>query len=166
MWNIYLFQGISNPYLSCNSPLETSCDTVWNMDGSAGNNTASNFSSYSDRIVDRYAIQQKWAVANLTLSYYSNNKLTAPCMLLYLLSRATKAHNKTRWNVSHKAHFMTNIKLAHVSAPEVQEDYSWELRFTGSLTLILLMWSIGWVPNNARKWQMEFNSAFKGLSSE
>ena len=31
------------------------------------------------------------------------------------------------------------------------------------LTLILLMWRIWWVPNNASKWQMEFNSAFKGL---
>ena len=33
------------------------------------------------------------------------------------------------------------------------------------LTLILLTWNIGWVPNNASKWQMGFNSAFKGLTS-
>jgi hypothetical protein len=33
----------------------------------------------------------------------------------------------------------------------------------GCLTLILLTWSIGWAPNNASKWQMGFNSAFKGL---
>ena len=32
------------------------------------------------------------------------------------------------------------------------------------LTLILLMWSIGWAPNNASKWQMGFNLAFKGLN--
>jgi hypothetical protein len=32
------------------------------------------------------------------------------------------------------------------------------------LTLILLTWSIGWAPNNASKWQMGFNSAFKGLT--
>ena len=32
-----------------------------------------------------------------------------------------------------------------------------------SLTLILLTWSIGWAPNNAKKWQMGLNSAFKGL---
>jgi len=32
------------------------------------------------------------------------------------------------------------------------------------LTLILLTWSIGRAPNNARKWQMEFNLAFKGLN--
>ena len=34
-----------------------------------------------------------------------------------------------------------------------------------SLTLILLMWRIWWAPNNASKWQMGFNSAFKGLST-
>jgi hypothetical protein len=31
------------------------------------------------------------------------------------------------------------------------------------LTLILLTWRIWWAPNNARRWQMGFNSAFKGL---
>jgi len=31
------------------------------------------------------------------------------------------------------------------------------------LTFILLMWRIGWAPNSVSKWQMEFNSAFKGL---
>ena len=31
------------------------------------------------------------------------------------------------------------------------------------LTLILLTWRIWWAPNNAGKWQMGFNSAFKGL---
>jgi hypothetical protein len=31
------------------------------------------------------------------------------------------------------------------------------------LTLILLTWRIWWAPNEASKWQMGFNSAFKGL---
>jgi len=31
------------------------------------------------------------------------------------------------------------------------------------LTLILLTWRIWWSTNNASKWQMGFNSAFKGL---
>jgi len=30
------------------------------------------------------------------------------------------------------------------------------------LTLTLLTWKMWWDPNNARKWQMGFNSAFKG----
>ena len=32
------------------------------------------------------------------------------------------------------------------------------------LTLTLLTWRIWWAPNNARTWQMGFNSAFKGLT--
>jgi len=35
------------------------------------------------------------------------------------------------------------------------------LKFT--LTLIPLTWRIWWAPNNASRWQMGFNSAFKGL---
>jgi hypothetical protein len=33
-----------------------------------------------------------------------------------------------------------------------------------SLTLILLTWRIGRAPNNASRWQMGFNLAFKGLN--
>ena len=33
-----------------------------------------------------------------------------------------------------------------------------------TLTLTLLTWRIWWAPNNASKWQMEFNSAFKWLN--
>ena len=33
----------------------------------------------------------------------------------------------------------------------------------GALTLTLLTWRIWWAPNNASKWQMGFNLAFKGL---
>jgi hypothetical protein len=33
------------------------------------------------------------------------------------------------------------------------------------LTLILLTWRIWWAPNNTSKWQMGFNSAFKGLKN-
>jgi hypothetical protein len=32
------------------------------------------------------------------------------------------------------------------------------------LTLILLTWRIWWAPNNASKWQIGLNSAFKGLN--
>jgi hypothetical protein len=32
-----------------------------------------------------------------------------------------------------------------------------------SLTLILLTWRIWWAPNNVSRWQIRFNSAFKGL---
>ena len=32
------------------------------------------------------------------------------------------------------------------------------------LTLFLLTWKLWWAPNNANRWQMGFNSAFKGLN--
>ena len=32
-----------------------------------------------------------------------------------------------------------------------------------TLSLFLLTWRIWWAPNNASRWQMGFNSAFKGL---
>ena len=35
--------------------------------------------------------------------------------------------------------------------------------FDKPLALILLTWRIWWAPNNASRWQMGFNSAFKGL---
>ena len=34
------------------------------------------------------------------------------------------------------------------------------------LTLTPLTWKIWWVPNNASRWQMGFNWAFKGLKKE
>jgi len=34
------------------------------------------------------------------------------------------------------------------------------------LTLILLTWRLRWATNNASKWQMGFNSAFKGLKKK
>jgi len=38
-----------------------------------------------------------------------------------------------------------------------------EVNTSKPLTLTLLMWRIWWAPNNASKWQMEFDLAFKGL---
>jgi hypothetical protein len=33
------------------------------------------------------------------------------------------------------------------------------------LTFMLLTWRIGWAPNNASRWQIKFNSAFKVLKT-
>jgi hypothetical protein len=41
--------------------------------------------------------------------------------------------------------------------------YFWYKENKYALTLILLTWRIWRAPNNASKWQMGFNSAFKGL---
>ena len=41
----------------------------------------------------------------------------------------------------------------------------WVILSCNSLTLNPLTWKIWWAPNNASKWQMGFDSAFKGLNS-
>ena len=40
--------------------------------------------------------------------------------------------------------------------------FFWELLNSLNLTLILKTWRMWWAPNNAWKWQVGFNSAFKG----
>jgi len=45
----------------------------------------------------------------------------------------------------------------------IKQNLSWKAGVPQLLTLILLTWRIWWAPNNVRKWQMGFNSAFKGL---
>jgi len=42
-------------------------------------------------------------------------------------------------------------------------EISFYILYSDVLTLILPTWRIWWAPNNASKWQMGFNSAFKGL---
>jgi len=39
-----------------------------------------------------------------------------------------------------------------------------KVRENNLLFLTLLTWSLWWVPNNAGRWQMGFNSAFRGLN--
>jgi len=63
-------------------------------------------------------------------------------------TRRKPALNTTR-NWTKKCAIMYNIRIL--------------LGVLNILTLILLMWRIRWASNNARKWQMGFNSAFKGL---
>jgi hypothetical protein len=41
---------------------------------------------------------------------------------------------------------------------------SMNIKFIKAQNLILLMWKIGQVSNNASRWQMGFNLVFKGLS--
>ena len=52
---------------------------------------------------------------------------------------------------------MTNVVIQQSSRKILMKDI---------LTLILLTWRIWWAPNNTSRWQMGFNSAFKGLMSE
>jgi hypothetical protein len=46
---------------------------------------------------------------------------------------------------------------------ELTGTHKTQLHFR-SLCFILLTWRMWWAPNNASRWQMGFNSAFKGLA--
>jgi len=53
-------------------------------------------------------------------------------------------------------------KFSWTACIKVKKNY---VGSRGRVTLILLTWRIWWAPNNASKWQMGFNSAFKGVIS-
>ena len=52
----------------------------------------------------------------------------------------------------------------NVMAHEQKPDFFFRRNGRVHLTLNTLTWRIWWVPNNASRWQMGFNSAFKGLN--
>jgi hypothetical protein len=64
------------------------------------------------------------------------------------------------------------IPYFHMYKREIERKYTvnvqcsvqYTLLLLFYLTLILLTWRIWWAPNNASKWQMGFNLAYKGLT--
>jgi hypothetical protein len=55
-------------------------------------------------------------------------------------------------------------KIHYYNRTEEGIKCNWINPLTPELTIILLMWNVRWIPNDAGKWQMGFNSAFEGLS--
>jgi hypothetical protein len=57
------------------------------------------------------------------------------------------------------------VLFSYIKKERKKERKEWTLFvfLVKHLTLILLTWRIWWAPNNANKWQMGFNSMFKGL---
>jgi hypothetical protein len=62
------------------------------------------------------------------------------------------------------AHSWRSFDVYRRISSRILADLFFHIHINLTLTLILLMWRIRWAPNSASKWQMEFNSAFKGLS--
>ena len=75
------------------------------------------------------------------------------------------SYNASKWQMGFNLAFKGLNKLwinkINIVLPVSKRDVVQTL----VLTLILLTWSIGWAPNNASKWQMGFNWAFKVLHS-
>jgi hypothetical protein len=53
-----------------------------------------------------------------------------------------------------------DLETSRIGAPYIYDISSLRVN---DFTLILLTWKKCWTPKNASKWQMGFNSAFKGL---
>ena len=72
-----------------------------------------------------------------------------------------------RFNIFKDSFFFNNDRTLYLMSHSAccHTCYTIQLMHYPYLTLILLMWRIGWAPNNTSKWQMGFNSAFKGLIS-
>jgi hypothetical protein len=73
-------------------------------------------------------------------------------------------HNAGRWQVGFNSAFKGwNYYVVFPNFPiQALMNYIYVHRIY-LLTLILLTWRIRWAPNNASRWQVGFNSAFKGL---
>jgi len=59
-----------------------------------------------------------------------------------------------------------DLETSRIGAPFIYiyiYIYDISILRVNDLTLILLTWRKWWTPNNASKWQMGFNSTFKGL---
>jgi hypothetical protein len=75
------------------------------------------------------------------------------------------AHRRDLYLTTHDTH-NRQISMPPVGfVPMISAGDISSLR-VNDLTLILLTWRKWWTPNNARKWQMGFNSVFKGLIKE
>jgi len=76
------------------------------------------------------------------------------------------------WAVCRSKHVEPSVNVGIINSITrlhlVGSFYWFILRCTDPwiLTLILLTWRIWWSPNNASRWQMGFNSAFKGLKNK
>ena len=68
-----------------------------------------------------------------------------------------------RWNDPHT--LLTWLQLIFTCSLDWNQHWrdGASLMLRTSLTLTLLTWRVWWAPTNACKWQMGFNSAFKGL---
>jgi len=95
---------------------------------------------------------------------------------LWCWSQMMRAHHRDVtmahfWNKSnlysarHKYIILLFCYWPQVSA-SISHNQANIYRKRNHLTLIQLTWRIWWALNKARKWQMGFNSAFKGLNAE
>ena len=96
---------------------------------------------------------------------YNGHELSTTALSVYHLIM-----KNAECSVSNAHSYWAPYTLVQVHNPTAAELHYFEhcyrehfLSVQLELTLILLTWRIWWAPNNAIKWQMGFNLAFKGL---
>ena len=102
---------------------------------------------------------------------YSSSFSSLPCYLalcrhnIFLSSLFPETFSlRSSLNLSNQGSEIQFIAHICLFIRRVVKSYrSWRVRLL--LTLNTLTCKIWWAPNNARRWQMEFNSAFKELNS-
>jgi len=94
------------------------------------------------------------------------------CHFPVIYSRSMNVKDSLKFIVqSPTAYFHPSYLLFHSFIPFMSLPFpfwlwylrSYNIKLSYILTLILLTWRIWSAPNNASKWQMGFNSLFKGL---
>ena len=95
-------------------------------------------------------------MSSLTLREHIESRVVYEIIFLGQMSRADADNRGTREEISDKCVYY-QIKVLNA-----KDQLQWASSLT-LLTLILLTWRIGWATNNASRWQMGFNLAFKGL---
>ena len=108
-----------------------------------------------------------WAGPHTSGARHRDTQFTLSNQLLLLLN---SKHNRSTFALLHVLalpgchHRTTRLPYRMFQNYTMPQNNSSQT--SGRLTLILLTWSIWWAPNNASRWQMGFNSAFKGLKME
>jgi hypothetical protein len=123
------------------------CSTIQHVHIYSDNKQHSNISSYSWKLTNTHCLCTTVLHSSVTKPSYTFPCLHKPNFTLYILLQ-------NLWTVT------SLIKHTWGNMGQNVEANIWP-----HLTLILLTWRIWWAPNNASKWQMGFNSTFKGVKA-
>ena len=121
-------------------------------------------------VENQWTINQKFAVALLVnkraVRWEEEEDEDVACWQLNCIWRVLRTLNtinkfdcNQNWNC---LHILKSRPFSYLTKHHFSFDFC--LTVHHQLTLILLTWRIRWARNNASKWQMGFNMAFKGLS--
>ena len=121
-------------------------------------------------IVAYYSLRYKpeeraFQATGSSLPTHCNRHIQAHCHLIAIVTYSLRMGG---WHhVSLVELFACNSAAVYslLSSDKMTVQVSYAYNRKTKLTLTLLTWRIWWAPNNASRWQVGYNSAFKGLTS-